>query len=55
MSDDGFLIGIVSSGIGECASGGLDLNTNVYKFLDFINEAMGVNVIERIPMFFFSL
>lgn len=52
MSDDGHLVGIVSSGVAdECASGDLDINSNVYKFLDFIAEAMGVNVVEEYPVF----
>lgn len=42
MTDDGYIVGIVSSGTGACGIGALDLYTDVYKYVDWINEIINV-------------
>lgn len=39
---NGYVIGIVSSGIGDCGQEGIDLYTNVYSYIDFIKAAMKI-------------
>lgn len=50
VTDEGYIIGIVSSGLGQCASGGFNLYTNVYRYLNFINESMTASSISRDPI-----
>lgn len=43
VTDEGYLIGLLSSEIGECGSGGLELFVNVYRYIDFIHQLMAVS------------
>lgn len=40
VADNGRLIGIISVGYGECGSFQFNINTNVFRYKDFIEEAM---------------